>query len=447
MRNIDIHMTLLQVQIQGQVQARRQVKGQTKTAVVLFFVGILHSMVLLVHPLSLPLSSSTPPSPSPSPSPSHSNISGAEKLRQLFRKARGDGDNDNDSNDNRSRNRNRSRSSSRSSIVLPGIHDALSAKIFADAGAQALFLSGFGVSASKLGQPDVGLLTQTEMEDTIRSVVQAISTSTSSTSSSTSTDSGSGSGSSVPPLIVDADTGFGGPLNIRRTIRGFASAGAAAVTIEDQKFPKKCTYAAGTGVRVVSTEECRARVEVAIAARNEARDVDGNDILVVARTDCRAAMGLEEAVERCKMFESVGADICYAENLQSREEYEYLRERLDPSTITMLAQVQLFPSGPGEGDHMGTGGDSGESGDNNFKQVLFNADEIGEMGYDLALYGVTPLQSVVYALKKTAGEILDTSNGGPGLVTPRHDVSLTPFSELKEAVGFPDAEKFESLYE
>ena len=296
--------------------------------------------------------------------------------------------------------------SERKSIVLPGVHDALSAKIFASAGAKALFLSGFGVSASKLGEPDVGLLTQTEMESALKSVVQAAS-------------------STFTPVIVDGDTGYGGAANIRRTVRTFASSGAAAITIEDQEFPKKCTYAAGKGVKVVSFDECRARIKAAIAAREEARRIDGSDILIVARTDCRAALGLEEAIARCKMFEEEGADICYAENLQTKDEYICLQKSLSPSTLTMLAQVQIDPP-------------TSEGGS---EQIIFSAKEVGEMGFELSLFGVTSLQSVVHAVKSCASKMLGPNENG--LIS---DQQFTAFSELKEIVGFPEAELFEGMH-
>ncbi len=301
----------------------------------------------------------------------------------------------------------------RNSVILPGVHDALSAKIFSKQGAKALFISGFGVSATKLGQPDVGLLTQTEMEQTLKSVVQAVA-------------------SYSTPIIVDGDTGYGGVMNIRRTIRDFASVGAAAVSIEDQIFPKKCTYAAGSGVRVVSFEECRERMKIALAARDEARKIDGNDILVVARTDCRAALGLEEAVKRCQMFEDLGADICYAENLQSKEEYIHLRKELDPSTLTMLAQVQLFP--PQQNDIRD------DDDDDDHGQLLFTSQEVGEMGYDLTLFGVTPLQAMISAIENTASEMLQTSESS-GFVK---STPLSSFRNLKNIVGFDEAEEFEA---
>ena len=112
------------------------------------------------------------------------------------------------------------------------------------------------------------------------------------------------------PLIVDGDTGYGGASNLRRTVRGFAAAGAAAISIEDQAFPKRCTFAAGTGVRVVDRDAAVARVRAALRARDEAKDA-GHEVLVIARTDCRAALGLDEAIARCAAFDTLGADIVY----------------------------------------------------------------------------------------------------------------------------------------
>ena len=292
-----------------------------------------------------------------------------------------------------------------SALILPGIHDGLSAKILVQSGAQVLFLSGFGVTASLLGKPDVGILTQTEMESTLHNVVQALENI-----------------SPCPPIIVDGDTGFGGENNIRRTVRQFASAGAAAITIEDQMFPKKCTYAAGEGVRVVERDECIRRVKVALAARDEAKELDQHDILVVARTDCRAALGFEEARSRCLAFESLGADIVYAENLQSKEEYMELRSSLKPKTFTMLAQVQT-------GD---------------LSQKMYTSMDVGEMGFDLALFGITALQAQVSALKKTAQTMFSSMNSG-GLVA--RDLDITSFVEMKEIIGFKESEDFQSRFD
>jgi 2-methylisocitrate lyase-like PEP mutase family enzyme len=297
------------------------------------------------------------------------------------------------------------RSSSSRSIILPGIHDALSAKIYSQQNAPALFLSGFGISACRIGQPDVGILTLTEMEDSLRSIVQV------------SRDTGMNT-----PIIVDGDTGYGGAVNIRRTVRSFARAGAAAVTIEDQVFPKKCTYAAGDGVRVVSRSECQDRIRAALEARDEARNVDGNDIMIVARTDCRAALGFEEALERCIIFEELGADICYAENLQSRREYEDLRKALRSTTGTILAQVQ-------------TG---------NEDETLFSAQNVGEMGYDFVLFGVTALQAYVRSLKMSAALMMAPDSSG---FVEASDLDILSFDDLKSNLGFEDIETFQAKYD
>ncbi len=338
-----------------------------------------------------------------------------------------------------------STSTSNSSIILPGVHDALSAKIYAQSGARVLFLSGFGVSASRLGQPDMGILSQTEMEDTLRSVVQAATVvrkgNVDDNIGNNDCDSNVISEMKIHiPVIVDGDTGYGGAANIRRMVHSFAAAGAAAITIEDQVFPKKCTYAAGGGVRVVSREESLVRVRAALAARDEIRrSGSGGDVLIVARTDCRAALGLEEAIERCKMYEDAGADIVYAENLQSREEYEDLRRKLDESTPTILAQVQV-------------------AGSVDVGQNLYSAEQVGDMGFDFCLFGITGLQAAVAALQNSANIMLHGKESTNGLVMTS-DVSssfdfdngrippLTPFNELKDIVGFEDSEKFQSKYE
>jgi 2-methylisocitrate lyase-like PEP mutase family enzyme len=248
------------------------------------------------------------------------------------------------------------------------------------------------------------------MEETARSVIQAAGN---------------------VPVIIDGDTGFGGANNIRRTIRRFASTGAAAVSIEDQMFPKKCTYAAGSGVRVVSTVEAGNRIRAAVAARDEARTLDGNSILIVARTDCRAAFGLEEAINRCKLFEELGADIVYAENLQSREEYVYLRACLKKETKTMLAQVQLFSPAEKYSDAL-------------YKEQtnLLSSDEVGNIGYDFVLFGVTALQATIQALKSTAHHMLSNK----GLVEETSKVSISSFEEVKKVIDFSESENFESQY-
>lgn len=173
-----------------------------------------------------------------------------------------------------------------------------------------------------------------------------------------------------------------------------------------------------------------ARIRSALAAQKEALEVDGNDILVIARTDCRTVEGLEEAIARCRCYEALGADIVYAEGLQSAGEYEALRSALSPDTPTILAQVQLY------GTELG-----GEQ-----QQTLYSMHEIHNMGYNFALMGVTALQAQVRALKQVASALCSEQ----GLVDPRSvdnkgQVQLSSFGELKEAVGFHEMEAYDGV--
>ena len=259
-----------------------------------------------------------------------------------------------------------------------------------------LFVSGFGVSAARLGQPDAGILTRCELEATAKTIIQQ--------------------SAAAVPVMVDGDTGFGGTANVRQTVRQMAAIRAAAITIEDQVFPKRCTYVAGTGVNVVSREQARQRMRAALAAQTEAWEQDGNRILVVARTDCRmsSSLGFDEAMERCLVFEELGADVVYAENLQSADEYEKLRATI--SSPMILAQVQT-----GRQD-----------------QKLLTLQDIGSMGFEMALWGVTGLQASVAALEQAASELLA---GGMVSSTP-----LASLDQVKQIVGFPELDSFEKEY-
>src|SRR5688500_10426156 len=166
----------------------------------------------------------------------------------------------------------------RDTVLMPGVYDALTARIAARVGFDIVFISGYSVSAARLGEPDFGFLTQTEMADTARSVCRV----------------------SSAPVIVDADTGYGNALNVMRTVRDLQEAGAAGVFLEDQVWPKKCGHMAGK--RVVETAEHVAKIRAAVDARGE------RDLFVVARTDARQPLGLDAAIERCLAYKEAGAD-------------------------------------------------------------------------------------------------------------------------------------------
>ena len=309
---------------------------------------------------------------------------------------------------------------STSAIPLAGVYDALSARILAQHGAPALFLSGFGVSASLLGVPDAGITNLVEMEQVTRNICYTLQ---------------NNSGLKVPPLIVDGDTGYGGSPNMLRTISALAVAGAAAITIEDQAFPKKCTIAAGDKIRIVKRDEAVQRVRAALGARDlycerVATPSNSAGCWIVARTDSRLAFGFEEVVERCLRFEELGAEIVYAENLQSVDEYVKLRERLDHRTITMVAQVQETIAAERSVEKQ-----------QHVRKPLLNAKQSGELGYDLALFGVSPLQCVIGSLMSTSDQFYKNN----GIITDGK-LPMADFDIVKRVVGFDILEDFDRDY-
>src|SRR5262245_16968855 len=169
-------------------------------------------------------------------------------------------------------------------LVMPGCHDAMSARLVAEAGFELGFMSGFAVSAARLGLPDTGLISYGELVDQGRNICRAVSI----------------------PLIGDGDTGFGSAQNIKRTVQGYADAGFACIMLEDQVAPKRCGHTEGKSV--VGRDEALTRIRAAVDARDA-----GNGILIMARTDARACISLEEAIVRCQQFRGIGADITFLE--------------------------------------------------------------------------------------------------------------------------------------
>jgi len=169
-------------------------------------------------------------------------------------------------------------------LLMPGCHDAMSATLIEEAGFELGFMSGFAVSASRLGMPDTGLISYGELVDQGQNICRAVSI----------------------PMIGDGDTGFGSAQNIKRTVEGYARAGFACIMLEDQVAPKRCGHTEGKAV--VSRDEALTRVQAAVDAREA-----GADILIMARTDARACVSLDEAIARCQAFRALGADITFLE--------------------------------------------------------------------------------------------------------------------------------------
>ena len=195
-------------------------------------------------------------------------------------------------------------------ITLPGCYDAMSAKLIERAGFSGTFMSGFMVSAVRIGMPDTGLISYNEMLGQGRNIASAISI----------------------PVIGDGDTGYGNAINVKRTVDGYAQAGMACVMIEDQLAPKRCGHT--NGKQVVSREDAYVRLQAAVDAREE-----GADILIMARTDANGTDGLDEAIERCKGFMDIGVDITFLEAPRDEAEMErYCKEVPGPKMANMVEQ-------------------------------------------------------------------------------------------------------------
>jgi len=285
--------------------------------------------------------------------------------------------------------------------MLPGCHDAMGAKLIQEAGFECGYLSGFAVSATRLAEPDIGLATYNDMLDTARACCDCVSI----------------------PLIGDGDTGYGGILNVRRTVHGYARAGLAAISIEDQSFPKRCSYA--SGVQFVAHDEALERIRAALKARDEIRDKEGIDILIIARSDSARATPppgggrkevILETLKRCRAFQSAGADIVYAEGLETEEEMKALNAAI--TVPTMIAQVER-PDVP-----------------------LVSTSKANELGFKLSLRGVTVLNAQITATKRVLQALREERvlHTGPPSLSARE---LMPFQELYETVGFPGAYAWE----
>ena len=258
--------------------------------------------------------------------------------------------------------------------IMPGCFDALSTKLIADAGYNIAFMSGFAVSAARLGMPDTGLISFSEMLDSVRSCTGA-----------------------APgfPVIGDGDTGYGNALNVQRTVLEYARAGAAAVMIEDQVSPKKCGHTKGK--QVISRAEARMKIRAAVEARANA------DILILARTDARAVHGFEEALTRCQDFEAEGADIVFLEAPESESEMQKFC-----SAIRKPCMANMVPGG---------------------KTPVLPPAELERIGYKLALYPVMLLTAAIAAMQST----LTALRPGSSVPLP----PAVSFAELQKIVGFP----------
>jgi 2-methylisocitrate lyase-like PEP mutase family enzyme len=266
-------------------------------------------------------------------------------------------------------------------LLMPGCHDAMSARLIEEAGFELGFMSGFAVSAARLGMPDTGLISYAELVDQGQNICRAVSI----------------------PMIGDGDTGFGSAQNIKRTVRGYCAAGFAAIMLEDQVAPKRCGHTEGKSV--VSRDEALMRVRAAVDARD-----GGHDILIMARTDARACVSLDEAITRCRLFRELGADITFLEAPLDEGEMRRYGAEVDGPKMANLIE----------------GG----------KTPILDLPRLEAAGYKIAVYPLTLLNVSIQAMRAALGS----------LKAGRTPSTIMDFEQLKQAVGFPAYYEEEARY-
>lgn len=271
-------------------------------------------------------------------------------------------------------------------LVAPGAYDALSARLIAQAGFPAIYMTGFGTAASVLGQPDVGLLTMSEMVSRAAAFAAVVGD---------------------RPLIADADTGYGNPINVRRTIREYERAGVAAIHIEDQVWPKKCGHMEGK--QVISVDEMVQKIRAAVDARQDP------DFVIIARTDANAVYGLEDALRRGRAYREAGADVIFIEAPRSIEE--------------LRAIAQAFPDVP----LLYNWAESG-------KTPLLPLEEIHALGFKLVIFPV----SMLFAATQALLDLLEALKQGQTSLAFAE--RMVTFSQFTDQVGLPDIQALERRY-
>lgn len=267
--------------------------------------------------------------------------------------------------------------------VAPGVFDMVSARVADTAGFDALYMTGYGVSASRMGLPDAGLTSYGDMVDQARRLAAGVSV----------------------PLIADADTGFGGLLNVRHTVEGYEAAGVAAVQLEDQEFPKKCGHAEGR--RVVDTADMVKKIEVAVESRTD------DDLLIIGRTDARSSLGLDEAIARGKAYAAAGADLVFVESPESEDEFARIADEIDAPLVANMVEGGFSP--------------------------LLPAARLGELGYTVVLFPTTGLFAATAAMRQAYGALAnDGASPGPD--------ALLPIGEMHTLMGFDDVWAFDERW-
>ena len=272
-------------------------------------------------------------------------------------------------------------------LLAPGIYDALSGLIAEQSGAKAAYLSGASIAYTRFGRSDIGLVSVSEVHDTLAAVTDRIKI----------------------PIIVDADTGFGNALNVQRTIRSFERAGAAAIQIEDQSFPKRCGHL--DGKVLIKKDEMVGKVKAAVDSRKT------SDTLIIARTDARAVEGLQEAIDRAHAYHEAGADVLFIEAPRSVDELKLIRKSFDLN-IPLLA-------------NMVEGG----------KTPVKTANDLKSLGFNIVIFPGGAVRAATFQLQEYYAGLLE--NGSNAEFSKRmHD-----FDSLNAVIGTPELLSIGKKYE
>lgn len=269
-------------------------------------------------------------------------------------------------------------------VSAPGVFDMISARIADRMGFDALYMTGYGVVASHLGLPDAGLATYTDMVGRAGAIAQGCKT----------------------PLIADGDTGYGGLLNVQHTIRGYERAGVAGIQLEDQETPKKCGHTPGR--RVVEIDEMVRKIKVAVDTR------DSSDFLVVARTDARTTLGMDEAMRRVEAYDKAGADVLFLESPESVAEMERIGRSFDKPIVANMVEGGQTP-------------------------ILSRA-ELEELGFSLAIFPATGFLAAARALENVYATI--AGDGSTDTIQEK----LYPFADFSRLMGFEEVWEFEKSH-
>jgi methylisocitrate lyase len=269
-------------------------------------------------------------------------------------------------------------------LIMPGVYDALSAKIAARAGFEVIFITGYSLSATLLGEPDFGLLTQTEVVAAAQRICAVVET----------------------PVIVDADTGYGNAVNVMRTVQDLIRAGAAGIFLEDQVWPKRCGHMKGK--QVISLDEQLKKLKAAIEAKKN------NDFFIVARTDSRQALGLSEAIARGKAFREAGADAVFIEAPETKDEMREIAKQVPGPLVANMLERGVTP--------------------------LMGPNELHDLGFDLVVWPLAPL----YSIAKSLTDVYTTlrRDGSTVSILDR----LMPFDEFNQIVGLNDKYAIDAKY-